>query len=152
MNDSALLLFFVALVAMLVVGFILGKRLATSQMQSRFESFALSKQNEWQNMADIEKKKSLQKSRAVVGGLFSEQLAPYLPDFPFDPTEARFIGKPVDFMIFRGLAQESIHEVVFVEVKSGQSKLSSIERLLKQAILERRVSWFEYQVPEKITR
>jgi len=54
-------------------------------------------------------------------------------------------------LVFKGLAKETIHEVVFVEVKSGQSKLSSIERLLKQAILERRVSWFEYQVPEKIT-
>jgi predicted Holliday junction resolvase-like endonuclease len=34
--------------------------------------------------------------------VFSEQVAPFLPDFPEDlkASEARFIGKPVDFLIF----------------------------------------------------
>jgi len=34
------------------------------------------------------------KSRAVLGGQFSEQLAPFLPDFKYLPTECRFVGKP----------------------------------------------------------
>ena len=31
-------------------------------------------------------------SRAVLGGQFSEQIAPYLPDFPYNPADCRFIG------------------------------------------------------------
>ena len=40
------------------------------------------------------------RSRAVLGGRFTEQMAPYLPEFRYDPTEARFIGSPVDLVVF----------------------------------------------------
>ena len=55
-------------------------------------------------MRDVaERKAAIARSRQIIGGNFSEQLAPYLPDFPYDPTEARFIGKPVDFLVFSGI-------------------------------------------------
>jgi hypothetical protein len=34
------------------------------------------------------KKAAVQRSRSVLSGMFAEQLAPYLPNFPFSPTEA----------------------------------------------------------------
>ena len=34
------------------------------------------------------KKAAVQRSRSVLGGMFAEQLAHYLPNFPFSPTEA----------------------------------------------------------------
>ena len=37
------------------------------------------------------KKAAVQRSRSVMGGMFAEQLAPYLLNFPFSPTEAKFI-------------------------------------------------------------
>ena len=41
------------------------------------------------------RRQAISRSRAVLGGRFTEQLAPYLPEFKYDPTEARFIGSPV---------------------------------------------------------
>lgn len=99
-----------------------------------------------------ERRDAIDRSRAVLSGQFSEQLAPYLPDFNHNPTEARFIGKPVDFIIFKGSENQSIEEVVFVEVKSGNSRLTSVERSLRDAINEGRVSYEEYRVPEDLTR
>ncbi len=93
----------------------------------------------------------LKKSREVLGGQFSEQLAPFLPDFPFSPTEARFMGKPIDFIIFKGMDEKNIQEVVFVEVKSGKARVNAHERKLRDAINGGRVSWYEYRVPEKVT-
>lgn len=95
------------------------------------------------------RKDAVEKSRVVLKGQFSEQLAPYFPDFKFDPSECRFIGKPVDFVVFKGASQQEITEVIFVEVKSGNSKLSRQEKGLKKAIEEGRVSWVEYRVPEE---
>ena len=95
---------------------------------------------------------AIKQSRAVLSGQFSEQIAPFLPDFPYKPTEARFIGKPVDFIVFRGMDEKNIDEVVFVEVKSGQSKLSNVEKTLKAAIVNKKVSWHEYKVPEEVTK
>lgn len=95
---------------------------------------------------------AIKQSRAVLSGQFSEQLAPYLPDFPYKPTEARFIGKPIDFVVFRGMDERKIDEVVFVEVKSGQSQLSKVEKTLKSAVENKKISWHEYKVPEKLTK
>ena len=92
-------------------------------------------------------KTRLKQSRAVLGGLVSEQIAPLLPNFPFDPGDCRFIGKPVDFIVFRGMNEQNISEVVFLEVKSGSSKsLNQQEKRLKEAIQAGRVSWVQLNV------
>ncbi|GAB4442142.1 MAG: hypothetical protein OHK0011_24550 [Turneriella sp.] len=88
----------------------------------------------------------------MIGGTFSEQPAAYLPDFPFDPTEARFIGKPVDFVVFRGLSAGVVGEVVFVKVQSGKSRLNRNESSIWNAVTTGRVSFFEYRAPAGITR
>lgn len=106
----------------------------------------------WNEQIPIHRKEAIAKSRAVLSGQFSEQLAPYLPDFSFNPSEARFIGKPIDFLIFKGMSEKEIEEVVFVEVKSGDSKLSSQEKKLKDAIEKKKVSWKEYRIPKDLTR
>lgn len=98
------------------------------------------------------REEAIEKSRAVLGGQFSEQLAPYLPDFKYSPTEVRFVGKPVDFIVFKGMDNKDIKEVVFVEVKSGKSALSTPERRLRDTIKDKNVSWEEYRIPEEITK
>ena len=97
-------------------------------------------------------KDRIKRSRAVLGGQFSEQLAPFLPDFPFNPNECRFIGKPVDFIVFKGMDAGKMDELVLVEVKSGKNRaLSNIERKLRDAVAEGRVSWLQYNVPADVT-
>src|SRR3989344_342960 len=106
----------------------------------------------WEAELPLHRKEAIMKSRAVLGGQFSEQLAPYLPNFNYLPTECRFLGKPVDFIVFKGMDEKNISEVVFVEAKSGKSKLSSHEKSLKEAIEKKRVRWEEYRVPEGLTK
>jgi predicted Holliday junction resolvase-like endonuclease len=92
-------------------------------------------------------KNRLKQSRAVLGGLVSEQIAPLLPGFPFDPGDCRFVGKPVDFIVFKGMNEKAISEVVFLEVKSGSSRaLSDQEKRLREAIRSGRVSWAQFDM------
>jgi predicted Holliday junction resolvase-like endonuclease len=92
-------------------------------------------------------KARLKQSRAVLGGLVSEQLAPLLPGFPFDPGDCRFVGRPVDFIVFRGMNQKNITEVVFLEVKSGTAKsLNDQEKRLREAVLAGKVRWVEFDL------
>ena len=87
-------------------------------------------------------KSRLKTSRAVLGGQISEQIAPLLPGFPYDPADCRFIGKPIDFLIFKGMAEKNITEVIFLEVKTGSAKaLSTQEKHLRDAIIEGKVKW-----------
>jgi len=106
----------------------------------------------WESQIPNIRQESIKQSRAVLGGQFSEQLAPYLPDFPFNPSEARFIGKPIDFLIFKGMDNRDIEEVAFVEIKSGNASLNENQKSLKNAIKSKRVSWHEYRIPKDLTR
>lgn len=90
---------------------------------------------------------AVRRSRAVLTGQIGEQLAPYFPAFPCDPADARFIGKPVDFIAFPGLAEGNPREVLLVEVKSGDARLSAAERAIRDAIEAGRVRWVEYRLP-----
>jgi len=106
----------------------------------------------WEAELPTYRKDAIMKSRAVLGGQFSEQLAPFLPDFQYLPNECRFIGKPIDLIVFKGMDEKDINEIVFVEVKSGKAKLSPHEKKLKEVIDKKKVRWEEYRMPEEITK
>lgn len=89
---------------------------------------------------------AIKRSKAVIGGQVVEQVAPFLPGFPCNPSDARFIGKPVDFIAFSGLSKsDCVDEVLFIEVKTGQSKLNNHEREIKKAIEQGRVRYVEWR-------
>src|SRR3989338_8769997 len=137
MEPFELISVFILFFLVLFIGFLIGRYVARKQHEDEIPEI---------------RETAIKQSRAVLGGQFSEQIAPYLPDFPFKPTEARFIGKPIDFIVFRGIDDKKIDEVVFVEVKSGQGALNKVEKTLKEAVQNKKVEWHEYKVPEEITK
>ena len=110
------------------------------------------KEQEWRTTLPLQRKEAIAKSRAILSGQFAEQLAPFLPDFAYAPTECKFLGKPIDFLVFKGMDEKNISKVIFVEVKSGKSKLSVSEKSLKEAIEQKQVFWEEYRIPERLTK
>jgi predicted Holliday junction resolvase-like endonuclease len=94
---------------------------------------------------------AIQRSQAVTIGKVSEQLVPFLPDFHFNPKDARFLGSPVDLVVFDGLDEGQVRRVVFIEVKTGASSLSGRERQVRDAIQARRVEWTELRVPQNVS-
>jgi predicted Holliday junction resolvase-like endonuclease len=130
-----LTIIFVLLTA--VIFYLLGRLVAERNFRSRLQG---------------ERDDAVKRSRAVIGGQFSEQFAPFMPGFTYKPTEAKFLGKPTDFIVFEGLDEKEITSVVFVEVKSGGSKLSSTERSLENAIKSGKVRFETYQIPKELTQ
>ncbi len=132
-------------IAIFLAGLIIAYWLGTKHATSRRDQF-------WNEQIPDIRSDAISRSRAVLGGQFTEQLAPYLPNFPFSPTECRFIGKPIDFIVFKGMDEKKIDEVAFVEIKSGKSKLSEQEKNLKRAIENKKVTWHEYYIPSEVTK
>jgi predicted Holliday junction resolvase-like endonuclease len=92
------------------------------------------------------RKDSVNRSRSTLKGRISEQMAPLLPEFPFASADARFIGNPIDFVVFDGYTQVKDEKgdmisVVLVEVKKGKGRLTREEGLIRKAVEEGRVSW-----------
>src|SRR3989442_10381155 len=71
---------------------------------------------------------AVQRSLAVTAGKVHEQLVPYLPQFGFNPKDARFLGSPVDLVVFDGLSAGDVRRAVFLEVKTGGAPLTGRER------------------------
>ncbi|HXV64843.1 MAG TPA: Holliday junction resolvase-like protein [Vicinamibacteria bacterium] len=94
------------------------------------------------------RKDALRRSQAAVAGRATEQLAAYLREFPFDPRDARFLGSPIDFVVFDGLSDGDLDEIVFVEIKTGtEARLSARERRIRKAVMEGRVRFEEIRLP-----
>lgn len=100
------------------------------------------------------RKDSVNRSRSTLKGKISEQLAPYLPGFPYAPSDARFIGSPIDFVVFDGYSNATEDtgapvRVVLVEIKRGKGKLTRGELLIKKAVEDGRVSWMTIVIPDE---
>ena len=89
---------------------------------------------------------AVQRSLAVTAGKVHEQLVPYLPEFGFNPKDARFLGSPVDLIVFDGLAAGEVRRIVFVEVKTGGASLTARERQVRDVVESREVVWAELRL------
>ena len=85
------------------------------------------------------------KSSEVRVGQLIETVAPFLEDFPVDVqkegTSTIFIGQPVDFIHF-----DPDEGVTFIEVKSGNSKLSDSQKQIKALVEAQEVFWEEFRI------
>ena len=112
------------------------------RFERRFREWQDAETMRWEAEKEKAAREAINQSRAVLGGKFTEQMAPYLPDFKYDPTEARFIGSPIDLIIFPGLAQGDPQEIVIMEIKTGKSgQLTPQERKIRQLIEAGMVRW-----------
>lgn len=83
---------------------------------------------------------ALARSRAVLKGKLAEQLAPIFKVFGYNPSDARFIGDPVDYVIFDNYTKvkERIEDtpirIVLADVKTGESTLTYEQKRIKEGI------------------
>jgi len=112
-----------------------------------------------QREAEVDRKKTLQGSRAGIKGKVSENLALLVPEFQkqhpdLNLSEARFIGEPIDYLFFEGMDDKNITKLVFLEVKSGKRPhLNEDEVSLRNVIEDAKskganVDWKEYVISE----
>ena len=64
------------------------------------------------------------RSRAVSFGKTIEHYVPFMENFPVDPKDVQFFGKPIDYIAFANRGSKKKCAVHFIEVKSGNSNLN----------------------------
>jgi predicted Holliday junction resolvase-like endonuclease len=97
----------------------------------------------------LARRDAVRRSRGVLAGKGAEQMAPLVPAFSdrYDPAEARFLGAPIDYVVFDGLGNGELREIVLVEVKTGRSRLNANEQEVERAVAEGRVSFEVLRLP-----
>lgn len=118
-----------------------------AQLWQTAQSQADARLERWRALAEGDiRADAVRRSSAVVSGKVSEHLAPYMDGFPYNPKDARFLGSPIDLLVFDGMSEDDLREIVFLEIKTGGATLTTRERRVRDAVLARRVSWREFRV------
>lgn len=94
---------------------------------------------------------AIERSKQVIIGKVTEHLVPIAPFFRYNPKDVRFLGSPIDLIVFDGLEDGSVREIVFIEVKSGESgrhpSLSRREEGVRKAVEDKRVRYELLHLP-----
>lgn len=83
------------------------------------------------------------KSSQVRTGQLTEHLVGLLDGFDYDSKQMRFIGSPIDYVVF------GEDMITFLEVKSGGSQLSAKQRHLRDLVNSGKVEWKTVRLTEK---
>lgn len=87
--------------------------------------------------------------KSVIKGKLSEEMAVLLPGWKYNCADARFYGSPIDFLIMRGLSEDNITELIFLDVKTNKAVLSKRQRQIRDCIKNNKISWDTFHIPDK---
>ena len=77
------------------------------------------------------------KSMHIKHGKSFDNLFPFMKNYPYEYRNFRFIGDPID-----GLSFEN-DKIVFMEFKTGTSRLSEKQKKIKSLVESKKVEWQE---------
>jgi predicted Holliday junction resolvase-like endonuclease len=131
-------------------------RMETSFRETYDAKFGEWKATELTKAVAEERADAVDTSRAVLKGKIAEQLAPLLPGFlgRYNAADARFIGSPVDYLIFKNMSKgedsEDPIEIVLLDVKTGKSTLNGVQKKIKAAVAAGRISFDVLKINEQV--
>ena len=80
-------------------------------------------------------------SQSVKYGRISEQWIPLSEKFPFSKEKFKFIGQPIDGIVFEE------DKIVFCEFKSTETaQLNESQKKIKDLVKEKKIEWFEMKM------
>jgi len=97
--------------------------------------------------SQLKKLLSEKKSSEIRLGQIGEHFAPLLDDFPYDSKNARFLGSPIDFVVF----DYDNDRVVLLEFKTGNSKETKKQRQIKDIVRSGNVFYEVMRVNKDVT-
>lgn len=107
---------------------------------------------EWQKVLDnkIAELKNRQISadtksekQAIASGMgkIVEKIISAHKDFMMSPADCRFLGEPIDMIVFNGLSENKINQITFLDIKTGNAPLNTHQRRIRDAIEDNNVKW-----------
>lgn len=92
------------------------------------------------------RKSAISGSKNQILGELYEKVLPVLPNFPFKPKDMVFLGKGCDYIIFDWLSEGRLREIIFLELKSGNARLTKNEEAIRYTISHKQVRYAEYHI------
>jgi predicted Holliday junction resolvase-like endonuclease len=120
----------------------------TAEQRNLARREASAELDQWKGQSEASiRQDAIDRSRSVIIGKVTEHLTPWLPSFPYNPKDARFIGSPIDMIIFDGADDDELRRIVFLEIKTNSSGLSARQRRIRDVVRSGRIEWQELRIP-----
>lgn len=135
MSELTIIIFLIGIVLGFFLAYLLIHKLAESKYKVELEKWRI---------ATIEgiKKDTLDRSRSVLKGKIGEQFAPLFPEFKYNHADARFLGNPIDYLVFDGYSEDKPINLIFLDVKKGKyAKLTKSQERVKEAVEKKKIKW-----------
>lgn len=123
------------------------------QLRQRIALVTKEFEKTWAEQESSIRRDAADRSRYVLKGKIAEHMVPLLQDvFKYDPSDARFIGAPIDYLIFDGYSAVKDTDsdrpitVILADIKTGNATLNRTERKIKEAVDAGRVRWETIQI------
>lgn len=84
-------------------------------------------------------------TRAINAGFILEKLVLTFPDFPYEHSECRPMFDPIDYIVFNGLDSGEVNHITFVDIKTGNAKLTDGQKQIKQTVIDKNVKFRTYE-------
>jgi predicted Holliday junction resolvase-like endonuclease len=84
-------------------------------------------------------------AKSVNVGKLLEKVFPTMNDFKWELSDCRFLGEPIDLVIFHGLTAGNVESIRFLEVKSGKAVLNKHQKNIKEAIENNKIKYEEFK-------
>jgi len=111
------------------------------EIQKRLKKELKDREDELKKRRKLATKKAQITTKAVNIGKNLEKVLPTMRDFKWTVPDSRFLGDPIDLIVFNGLSINKVKSINFIEVKSGKARLNIHQKAIRDAIKEQKVSY-----------
>ena len=139
----------------IIVGIIVGFFIAFYILKQKNQAKNAQLIREHEEKIKKAREESVQMSRNTLRGKVAEQMAPMLSGFDYLPSDSKFLGDPIDYIVFDGYSEfrddgvgEDEIEVVILDIKSGHASLTKGQRQIAQAVSDGRVRFEIVRISE----
>ncbi|MBS3072581.1 hypothetical protein J4477_01980 [Candidatus Pacearchaeota archaeon] len=119
----------ILIIGIIILSFFIWLAYKIGRQKGKYE-----KEIEWQSQINSVRKDIAERQRVNIKGRVSEVFAPFLNGFPYKASECKFLGDPVDYVVFEGLDERNIKAIHLVEIKTGNSKLNDVQKQIKNLL------------------
>jgi len=111
------------------------------EIQKRLKKELKDSEDELKKRRKLATKKAQITTKAVNIGKILEKVLPTMKDFKWTVPDSKFLGDPIDLIVFNGLSVNKVKSINFIEVKSGKARLNNHQKAIRDAIEEHKVSY-----------
>jgi predicted Holliday junction resolvase-like endonuclease len=150
------ILFFLALITLIFVIIYFRREIehAEERINREWEAKVDQRINEWKEKEEKRiRDDAIRRSVSSRVGKYMDRLAPILTNFEHDPRDVRWLGDPIDLIIFEGYGNskdskniEDFNKIVICDVKTGKAVLTKEEKRIRELIEKKEIEWEEFRV------